>query len=70
MVWPPEDPWCLITEYEVLKKRLKGTADLHDTAVELGRYDWLPVEGVDFEIRMDSATVNGVTIEGETYYLL
>jgi hypothetical protein len=70
MVWPSEDPWCLIAEYEVLKKRLKGTADLRETAVELGRYDWLPVESVDFEIRMDSATVNGVTIEGETYHLL
>jgi hypothetical protein len=70
MVWPSEDPWCLIADYEVLKGRLKRFTDLSEMLIELACYDWLPVEGVDFEIRMDSATVNGVTIQGETYHLL
>ena len=34
------------------------------------RLNWLPTEGTDFEVRMSSTTVNGVTIEGESYYSL
>lgn len=70
MVWPAADPSCLIVEYEVFKEHLKKLTELNATVQKLRQYDWLPVEGVDFEIRMDAATVNGITIEGQTYHTL
>ena len=70
MVWPPADPECLIVEYDVFKEHLKKMTGLNTAVQELGKYDWLPVEGVDFEIRMDAATVNGISIEGQTYHTL
>jgi hypothetical protein len=70
MVWPATDPWCLIAEYDVLKERLQRTTDLNATLRGLGRYDWLPVEGIDFEIKMKSTRVTGVTISGQTYHIL
>jgi len=70
MVWPESDPWCLIVEYEVFKERLAEATDLNATARIFSQYEWLPVEGVDFELRMESATVSGITIEGQTYHTL
>jgi len=70
MVWPAANPEILIVEYEVLKEHLKSMTDLNTAVHKLNAYDWLPAEGVDFEIRMDAATVNGITIEGQTYHVL
>jgi hypothetical protein len=70
LVWPTVDPNCLIIEYEVFKEHLRKMTGLHMIVEKLGRYDWLPVEGEDFEIKMDAATVNGITIEGQTYHTL
>jgi hypothetical protein len=70
MVWPATDPGCLVVEYEVFKEHLKKLTELNTTFQMLSQYDWLPVEGVDFEIRMEAATVNGITIEGQTYHIL
>ncbi len=70
MVWPATDPGCLVVEYEVFKEHLKKLTELNSTFQMLSQYDWLPVEGVDFEIRMEAATVNGITIEGQTYHVL
>jgi len=70
MVWPTAEPEILIVEYEVFKQHLKMMNDLNTTVRELNKYDWLPVEGVDFEIKMDAATVNGITIEAQTYHTL
>jgi len=70
MVWPAADPECLVVEFEVFKEHLKKSTGLDMAVQKLSQYDWLPVEGVDFEIRMDAATVNGVTIEGQTYHTL
>jgi hypothetical protein len=70
MVWPATDPGCLVVEYEVFQEHLKKLTELNTTFQMLSQYDWLPVEGVDFEIRMEAATVNGITIEGQTYHIL
>jgi len=70
MVWPELDPWCLVVEYDLLKEHLKNLTELNAAVHKLSQYDWLPVEGVDFEIKMESATVNGITIEGQTYHVL
>lgn len=70
MVWPAADPEILIVEYEVFKEHLKSMTDLNTAVRKLNAYDWLPAEGVDFEIKMDAATVNGITIEGQTYHVL
>lgn len=70
IVWPEADPWCLIVDFDVLKERIGAATDLNRTASELGQYDWLPAEGVDFEIKMESVTVNGITITSENYHTL
>lgn len=70
MVWPTGDPEVLIVEYEVLKEHLKKTTELNTAIQKLNMYDWLPVEGIDFEIKMEAATVNGINIEGQTYHTL
>ncbi|HEV2396129.1 MAG TPA: hypothetical protein VGS27_04175 [Candidatus Sulfotelmatobacter sp.] len=70
IVWPATDPGYLVVEYEVFKEHLKKLTELDTVFQILSQYDWLPVEGVDFEIRMDAATVNGITIEGPTYHIL
>jgi len=70
MVWPAADPECLVVEYEVFKEHLKKLTELNTAVKKLSQYDWLPVEGVDFELRMEAATVNGITIEGPTYHIL
>lgn len=61
MVWPATDPWCPVVEYETLKERLRDPTNLNEAILALGEYNWLPTEGTDFEVRMSSATVNGVT---------
>lgn len=70
MVWPTSDPWCLLVGHDILKDHLKTTTNLNAVVENLQKYDWLPVEDVDFEIKMESATVNHVTIEAPTYRTL
>lgn len=70
MVWPTADPEILIVEYEVFKEHLRGMTELNTAIQKLNTYDWLPVEGIDFEIKMEAASVNGITIEGQTYHTL
>jgi hypothetical protein len=37
---------------------------------DLLRYEWLPVEGRDFRVQYDTATVNGVSIQSEVFYTI
>ena len=57
-------------EFEALSKALGGDDDLHSAVSNLFTYDWLPVYGRDFTIRYQPATVNGVSIQAQTFYSL
>jgi hypothetical protein len=49
-------------------RELATNRDLCGTANELLSYEWLPIEGRDFLVRLERAAVNGVSIEYEVFY--
>jgi hypothetical protein len=68
--WPwvePEDDISIV-EFEAFSASLRRSEDLHLALNDLLKYEWLPVEGRDFIIRLDKATAGGVSIESEVFY--
>lgn len=70
LVWSDTGPRQFIVEYDTLKKELLEASSLDIAISRLKSYDWLPIEGSDFELRFESAAVNGVTIEGQSFFTL
>jgi hypothetical protein len=68
--WPWVEPRdrIAIVEFDTFRRALERTEDLHVTVSDLLRYEWLPVEGRDFFVQYDRATVNGVSIESQVFY--
>jgi hypothetical protein len=72
----PRDHWLwldptndtAIIEFEAFAKAMEKTEDLLSTMQALLSYEWLPVEGRDFTVRYDRATVNGVSVESQVFY--
>lgn len=69
------DHWCwtergdaAIVTSEALAEALQLRGSLHKNLEALLRYEWLPVEGRDFYVRYDTASVNGVSIESPVFY--
>jgi len=70
--WKWVDPtadFCVL-EFETFVQGLQQPIPLPALIDDLRKYEWLPVEGRDFIVRYDSATVNGVSVESETYYAM
>jgi hypothetical protein len=68
-VWvEPED--VAIFEFDVLAAAIKKSDNLYSVMSDLLRYEWLPVEGRDFRVQYDTATVNGVSIQSEVFYTI
>lgn len=63
--WSDEIP---VVDYALLVEALRRAVPLHVLMGELLSYDWLPVEGRDFEVRFEPAVANGVTIETPVYF--
>jgi hypothetical protein len=59
-----------IVEFEAFANALRRPEGLHFAMSDLLKYEWLPEEGRNFRVQFDAATVNGVSIENEVYYLL
>jgi hypothetical protein len=57
-----------IVEYAAFVQALSRQTTIREVISELLRYEWLPVEGRDFAVRREGATINGVTIESEIFY--
>jgi hypothetical protein len=63
----PQDSTAVV-EYEQLRLAV-GREDRLDQAIQdLLRYDWLPVEGVDFHVLFERRFVEGVGVESAVYY--
>ena len=70
------DHWCwvephdaiAIVEFEAFARAFGRASNLLEAVRDLLTYDWLPVEGRDFTIRYDRATVNGISIESQVFY--
>jgi hypothetical protein len=70
LVWSDTGPRQFVVEYDILKKGLQEAANLKTAISRFQNYDWLPIEGTDFDLRFESATVNGVIIEGQSFFTL
>jgi hypothetical protein len=57
-----------IVEFEAFSSAVERSDNLHFSITRLLKYEWLPVEGRDFTVQYDRATVNGVSIESEVFY--
>ncbi|MBI2187421.1 MAG: hypothetical protein HYU37_09955 [Acidobacteria bacterium] len=66
--WVEPHDGIAIVEFEPFARVLEQSNNLRDAAGELLTYDWLPVEGRDFNIQYDAATANGVRIESPVFY--
>lgn len=65
--WPNVDD-STVADYEVFKQRVSEAGSLPGLIDSLRSYDWLPVGNTHFEVRFDTAGVNGVAVESETFY--
>lgn len=63
----PRDAFAIV-EFDAFARALTRADDLRSAANELLGYEWLPLEGRDFFVRNDRATVNDVSIESEVFY--
>jgi hypothetical protein len=69
------DHWCwteascaAMVTFEALAEALRSQGSLRGTLEALLRYEWLPMEGRDFYVQYDRASVNGVAIESPVFY--
>jgi hypothetical protein len=60
------DTW--IAEYDALLWALNGSNNLGDAIRKLQASEWLPVEGRDFVVQFEPASLAGVTIESEVFH--
>jgi hypothetical protein len=67
-LWAEPMDGIAIVEFSAFSSALAQSADLRSAEGDLLTYDWLPVEGRDFKVRYEAATVNGVGIEHEVFY--
>jgi hypothetical protein len=56
-----------IVEYDAFVAAL-NRPNLDVTIRDLLKYEWLPIEGLDFRVQVDTASVNGVSLFTEVYY--
>jgi hypothetical protein len=69
------DHWCwtesrgaAMVTFEALAETLRSEGSLRDNLEALLRYEWLPLEGRDFYVQYDAASVNDVSIESPVFY--
>jgi hypothetical protein len=61
--WIEPNDGIAIVDFTALLAALNKGDDLHTTINKLLEYDWLPVEGRDFEVRPAMSSTNGASIE-------
>lgn len=62
----PDDLW--LAEFDALAWALGNSCNLKDCISKLQTFEWLPVEGRDFVVEFESATLAGETIECENFH--
>ena len=63
-------PTCegAIITYDAFTGSITRSKNLQEALADLLTYDWLPIEGSDFNVRYDKYYANGVEMETETFY--
>ena len=69
-LWREPADQVSILEFDAFVRILSKAENLRIGLDELLRYEWLPVEGRDFIVRMEHARVDGVVIESQVFYSL
>lgn len=67
-LWLEPHEGFAIVEFDAFARVIEQSQTLRDAVTELVGYAWLPVEGRDFFVRYDRATVNGVSIDSQVFY--
>ena len=62
----PDDLW--LAEFDAVAWALGNSSNLKDCISKLQTFEWLPVEGRDFVVKFESATLAGETIECEIFH--
>ena len=63
--WVEPQNGIAIVEFEAFASALLSSSSLDEAVNRLLTYEWLPVEGRDFEVRYKRASANGVSIESQ-----
>ena len=66
--WVEPKDGIAIVEFEAFAAALRCSSSLDEAVSRLLTYEWLPVEGRDFDIRYHRASANGVSIESQIFY--
>ena len=67
-LWLEPHERVAIIEFDAFARVIDPSETLLAAVTEAVGYAWLPVEGRDFFVRHDPATVNGVSIESQVFY--
>ena len=67
-LWVEPQGGIAVVEFEAFATVLSTSSRLDEAMNRLLTYEWLPVEGRDFDVRYHRATVNGVSIESQVFY--
>ena len=67
-VWVNPTDGIPVIEYDAFSRVLSRSTNLAAGMTELLTFDWLPREGRDFEIKYETFSVNGVSVETEVIY--
>jgi hypothetical protein len=62
----PEDNFAIL-DFQVFLTNFARSTNLQSTISDLVTYDWLPVEGVNFNVAFAPSSVNGAVIESPTF---
>jgi hypothetical protein len=66
--WKESNNGIAVLEFEAFVRIIRKATDLKLAMEELLKYEWLPVEGRDFEVLSEVATAGGVSIKCEMFY--
>ncbi len=67
-VWVEPDKAYPVIEYENFKRAIAKTGTLHEALTLLLTFNWLPVEELDFNVKFETSSANGVSIESEVFH--
>jgi hypothetical protein len=66
--WVDPDKAFPVIEFETFKRAISKAGTLREALVQMLTFEWLPVEGRDFTVKLEVARANGVSIVSETFH--
>jgi hypothetical protein len=69
-IWREPEDNIAILEFDAFTRILSAATNLKSAMKELLRYEWMPVEGRDFIVRIESSQAANVMVDTEVFYAL